>query len=73
MDLERMGDEATRERMTRPRGATWRRRGRGAARRRRSSSKPARETLDRELRAVKDDVLRMGSLVEEALREAVRP
>jgi phosphate transport system protein len=33
---------------------------------------PARETLDRELRTVKDDVLRMGSLVEEALREAVR-
>jgi phosphate transport system protein len=32
---------------------------------------PARETLDRELRAVKDDVLRMGSLVEEAIRGAI--
>jgi phosphate transport system protein len=31
----------------------------------------ARETLDRELREVKDDVLRMGSLVEEAIRGAV--
>jgi phosphate transport system protein len=32
---------------------------------------PSREALDRELRAIKDDVLRMGSLVEEAIRGAV--
>jgi phosphate transport system protein len=32
---------------------------------------PAREALDRELRAVKDDVLRMGSLVEQAIRGAI--
>jgi phosphate transport system protein len=32
---------------------------------------PAREVLDRELREIKDDVLRMGSLVEEAIRGAV--
>jgi phosphate transport system protein len=30
-----------------------------------------RESLDRELRAIKDDVLRMGSLVEEAIQGAV--
>jgi phosphate transport system protein len=37
-----------------------------------TASKPAaREALDRELRAIKDDVLRMGSLVEEAIRGAV--
>jgi phosphate transport system protein len=32
---------------------------------------PAREVLDRELRTIKDDVLRMGSLVEEAIRESI--
>lgn len=32
---------------------------------------PTREALDREMRRIKDDVLRMGSLVEEALRGAV--
>ena len=32
---------------------------------------PTREVLDRELRQIKDDVLRMGSLVEEAIRGAV--
>jgi phosphate transport system protein len=32
---------------------------------------PARETLDRELREIKDNVLRMGSLVENAIREAI--
>ena len=32
---------------------------------------PARETLDRSLREIKDNVLRMGSLVEEAIRGAV--
>jgi phosphate transport system protein len=32
---------------------------------------PARESLDREMREIKDDVLRMGSLVEEALRGAI--
>ena len=32
---------------------------------------PARETLDRELREIKDNVLRMGSLVEEAIRAAL--
>ena len=32
---------------------------------------PAREALDREMRQIKDDVLRMGSLVEEAIRGAV--
>ena len=31
---------------------------------------PGRETLDRELRAIKDDVLRMGSLVAEAIHGA---
>ena len=31
----------------------------------------AREALDREMRSIKDDVLRMGSLVEEAIRGAV--
>ncbi len=37
-----------------------------------ASSRPAaREALDREMRAIKDDVLRMGSLVEEAIRGAV--
>ncbi len=33
---------------------------------------PARETLDRSLREIKDNVLRMGSLVEEAIRAALR-
>jgi len=32
---------------------------------------PARETLDRELRDIKDNVLRMGTLVEEAIRAAI--
>src|SRR4051794_34690381 len=32
---------------------------------------PGREGLDRELREIKDDVLRMGALVEEALRAAI--
>jgi len=32
---------------------------------------PRRDTLERELRAVKDDVLRMGALVEEAVRGAI--
>jgi phosphate transport system protein len=32
---------------------------------------PGRETLDRELRAIKDDVLRMGSLVEQAIHGAI--
>jgi phosphate transport system protein len=32
---------------------------------------PAREALDRELREIKDDVLRMGSFVEEAIRGAI--
>ena len=31
----------------------------------------AREALDRDLRQIKDDVLRMGTLVEEAIRCAV--
>jgi phosphate transport system protein len=33
---------------------------------------PARESLDRALREIKDNVLRMGSLVEEAIRAALR-
>ena len=33
---------------------------------------PARETLDRSLREIKDNVLRMGNLVEEAIRAALR-
>ena len=33
---------------------------------------PARETLDRSLREIKDNVLRMGSLVEEAIRAALQ-
>ena len=33
---------------------------------------PARETLDRALREIKDNVLRMGSLVEDAIRAALR-
>jgi phosphate transport system protein len=33
---------------------------------------PARETLDRALREIKDNVLRMGSLVEEAIRASLR-
>ena len=33
---------------------------------------PARETLDRSLREIKDNVLRMGSLVEEAIRASLR-
>jgi phosphate transport system protein len=33
-----------------------------------SGPHPARETLDRELREIKDDILRMGSYVEEAIR-----
>ena len=33
---------------------------------------PPREPLDREMRAIKDDVLRMGSLVEEQIRGALR-
>src|SRR5437773_6927525 len=32
---------------------------------------PTRETLDRELREIKDHVLRMGSMVEEAIRDAI--
>jgi phosphate transport system protein len=32
---------------------------------------PARETLDREMREIKDDILRMGSYVEEAIRAAM--
>jgi phosphate transport system protein len=42
-----------------------------AAAARLATRSPARESLDRELRAIKDDVLRMGSLVEEAIRGAV--
>jgi len=34
-------------------------------------SHPHRETFDRELREIKDNVLRMGSLVEEAIRAAI--
>ena len=33
---------------------------------------PARETLDRSLREIKDNVLRMGNLVEEAIRASLR-
>lgn len=33
---------------------------------------PAREALDRDLREIKDNVLRMGSLVEEAIRAALQ-
>jgi phosphate transport system protein len=32
---------------------------------------PARETLDREMREIKDDVLRMGSFVEDSIRAAI--
>jgi len=32
---------------------------------------PAREMLDREMREIKDDILRMGSYVEEAIRAAI--
>jgi phosphate transport system protein len=32
---------------------------------------PAREALDRELREIKDDILRMGSFVEESIRDAI--
>jgi phosphate transport system protein len=32
---------------------------------------PARETLDREMREIKDDILRMGSYVEESIRAAI--
>src|SRR3954449_5354395 len=32
---------------------------------------PARETLDREMREIKDDVLRMGSTVEDSIRAAI--
>ena len=34
-------------------------------------SHPARESLDRELREIKDDILRMGSFVEESIRDAI--
>jgi phosphate transport system protein len=33
--------------------------------------RPARETLDREMREFKDDILRMGSYVEESIRAAI--
>jgi len=33
--------------------------------------RPARETLDREMREIKDDILRMGSYVEESIRAAI--
>jgi phosphate transport system protein len=33
--------------------------------------RPARDTLDREMREIKDDILRMGSYVEEAIRTAI--
>jgi phosphate transport system protein len=33
--------------------------------------RPAREMLDREMREIKDDILRMGSYVEEAIRAAI--
>src|SRR3954465_10663545 len=33
--------------------------------------RPPRETLDREMREIKDDILRMGSYVEEAIRAAM--
>jgi phosphate transport system protein len=33
--------------------------------------RPARETLDREMREIKDDILRMGSYVEESIRAAM--
>src|SRR5882757_2054783 len=32
---------------------------------------PAREMLDREMREIKDDILRMGSFVEESIRAAI--
>ena len=34
-------------------------------------ARPARDMLDRELREIKDDILRMGSYVEEAIRAAL--
>ncbi len=43
----------------------------GSASARPAPRAPVRESLDRELRQIKDDVLRMGSLVEEAIRGAV--
>jgi phosphate transport system protein len=33
--------------------------------------RPARETLDREMQEIKDDILRMGSYVEESIRAAI--
>jgi phosphate transport system protein len=36
------------------------------------SGHPARETLDQEMREIKDDILRMGSYVEEAIRAAIQ-
>jgi phosphate transport system protein len=33
--------------------------------------RPARDTLDREMREIKDDILRMGSSVEESIRAAI--
>jgi phosphate transport system protein len=35
------------------------------------AARPARETLDQEMREIKDDILRMGSYVEEAIRAAI--
>jgi phosphate transport system protein len=35
------------------------------------AGRPARETLDQEMREIKDDILRMGSYVEESLRAAI--
>ncbi|HET7030980.1 MAG TPA: phosphate signaling complex protein PhoU [Candidatus Limnocylindrales bacterium] len=36
-----------------------------------SGPRPAREMLDREMRQIKDDILRMGSFVEESIRAAI--
>jgi len=35
------------------------------------AGRPGRETLDQEMREIKDDILRMGSYVEESLRDAM--